>query len=82
MYCNLQSQQSEQPDTNLSHEEIFVRVLLLGVALLGVELGVPWHQISEAVDHFATVINIGTQTAPLDTQCQIGTIMASHHQIC
>ena len=43
-------------------------LLLLGVVLLRVELGVPRDQISEAVDHFATVINIGTQTAPLKTE--------------
>ena len=42
-------------------------LLLLGVVLLWVELGVPGDQISEAVDHFATVIDVRTQTAPLKT---------------
>ena len=42
-------------------------LLLLGVVLLWDELGIPRNQISEAVDHFATVINVRTQTAPLNT---------------
>ena len=46
-------------------------LLLLGVVLLRVELGIPGDQVSEAVDHFATVINIGTQTAPLNTNQQV-----------
>ena len=43
-------------------------LLLLGVIFLWVELGIPGNKISEAVDHFATVINVGTQTAPLNTE--------------
>ena len=43
-------------------------LLLLAVVFLWVELGIPWLKISEAVDHFATVINVGTQTAPLKTE--------------
>ena len=42
-------------------------LLLLGVVFLWVELGIPWDEISEAVDHFATVIDVRTQTAPLNT---------------
>ena len=42
-------------------------LLLLGVIFLRVELGIPGDQISEAVDHFATVIDVRTQTAPLKT---------------
>ena len=42
-------------------------LLLLAVVFLWVELGIPWLKISEAVDHFATVINVRTQTAPLNT---------------
>ena len=46
-------------------------LLLLGVVFLWVELGIPGNKISEAVDHFATVINVGTQTAPLNTTEQV-----------
>ena len=67
----LQCEESEHPNANLSNEEIFVGLLLLGVIFLWVELGIPGNKISEAVDHFATVIDVRTQTAPLNRTQQV-----------
>ena len=46
-----------------------VLFLLVGV-LFRVEFGVPRYQVSEAVDHLAAVIDIGTQAAPLNRQSE------------